>query len=109
MWRDRRWKGAVLREDFVALGKELFDFETLEVLAVWPAAGEVGLAADAVVERAGEGEIRGEQGLECGAVFGFVGRVAGADDFGGRFHGVCGCLLDDDAHPAIGHDDGRRR
>ncbi len=81
-------KSLILHEDLIALRKELLDFEAVEVLAVRPAAGEVGFAIDAVIERAGKGEVRRKQRLDGGAVLRFVGGVASADDFGRCFHAM---------------------
>src|SRR5262249_2867597 len=67
-------------EDAIAVGHEVDEIKRSDASAVRPAALEIGVAVDAVVERAGEVEVVGDQRLDRRPILPRKGHVAGPRD-----------------------------
>lgn len=73
--------------DAFAARDHVDELEIGDPLAVWPAAFEIGLPIEAIVERAREMEILGDEPLHSRAILVDVGEIAPLGDF--RQFGVC--------------------
>src|SRR5262249_6864833 len=64
-----RFATFVGHEDSVAIRNEILELETVDPLAVWPAAREICRAINPVIDRTGEMKILGDQPLNRRAIF----------------------------------------
>ena len=72
-------------EDPLAIANDVDKSKRRNLLAIWPTAREIGLAVEAIVQRAAEMEVFRNQCLDGSAVLAFVRFVRSASDGGGIF------------------------
>src|SRR5580658_703916 len=89
--------------DAIAVGHHVDEIEAGDPCAVGPAASEIGGTIDAIVERAGEVEIVGDEQFQRGAVLVDVSLIAPASDSSRVefWHGGSPSLPDQPRHPCM--------
>jgi hypothetical protein len=67
--------------DAIVAGDDGDEVEAVDPPAVRPAAFEIGLSIDGIIERAGEVKVLGEEQLDRRAIFVDIGSIASLGDF----------------------------